>query len=113
MALCPFAVKKLIPPGSSDPRITVGAAILHVDAGNATSLYNLFTHDGGIEAHFFVRKDGRHLFHRRLVQTGNRAFATRTPTSVGTTAPTDHLTDGFQHKTLPRWVKSTALAAIS
>ena len=59
MALCPFAVHKLIPPGSSDPRITARAAILHVDAGNASSLYDYFRfRSGGIESHFFIKLDG-------------------------------------------------------
>lgn len=55
----PFAVDKNIPPGSNDPPIHGRIAILHVDAGNATSLYHYFsTESGGVEAHFFVRKDG-------------------------------------------------------
>ncbi len=59
MALCPFAVKKLIPPGASDPRITPRIMILHVDAGNAESLFEYFRdRSGGVESHFFVRKDG-------------------------------------------------------
>lgn len=59
MALCPFAVKKLIAPGSNDPRIKPRVAILHVDAGNAESLFDYFKdRSGGIESHFHVRKDG-------------------------------------------------------
>ena len=59
MAVAPFATKKLIPPGSSDPRITPRVAVLHVDAGNAESLYEYFRdRSGGIEAHFFVKKTG-------------------------------------------------------
>jgi hypothetical protein len=59
MAICPFAVKKLIPAGSNDPRINARAAILHVDAGNATSLYEYFRdRSGGIESHFFIKLDG-------------------------------------------------------
>lgn len=59
MALCPFAVHKLIPPGANDPRINARVAILHVDGGNAESLYNFFDGpSGGIESHFHVRKDG-------------------------------------------------------
>jgi len=34
-------------------------AILHIDAGNSSTLYDYFaTRSGGIESHFFVRKDG-------------------------------------------------------
>ena len=59
MALCPFATHKLIPAGSNDPRIDARAAILHVDAGNASSLYDYFRYrSGGIESHFFVKLDG-------------------------------------------------------
>lgn len=56
---CPFALNKNIPPGSNDPRISPELAILHVDAGNAHSLYNYFNGpSGGIESHFHVRLDG-------------------------------------------------------
>jgi hypothetical protein len=59
MPLCPFAVARIIPPGSSDPRITPRVAILHVDAGNADSLYDYFDGpSGGIESHFYVQRDG-------------------------------------------------------
>lgn len=57
--LCPFAAHKGIRPGSNDPRIKPRVAILHVDAGNAFSLYDYFRHrSGGIESHFHVRADG-------------------------------------------------------
>lgn len=60
MALCPFATKKLIAPGSSDPRITARAAILHVDAGNALSLFDFFKYrSGGIESHFHITLLGK------------------------------------------------------
>jgi hypothetical protein len=59
MAWYPKAVRKNIPPGPTDPRITPRLAILHVDAGNASSLYGYFNgRSGGVESHFFVRKDG-------------------------------------------------------
>lgn len=59
MALYPAAVHRLIPPGSSDPKITPRIAILHVDAGNADSLYGFFLErSGGIESHFHVKRDG-------------------------------------------------------
>lgn len=58
MALAPFAVHRLLPLGPDKPIVPVGA-ILHVDAGNATTLYHYFNGpSGGIESHFFVRKDG-------------------------------------------------------
>lgn len=59
MALYPAAVKRLIPPGKTDPRITPKAAILHVDAGNADSLYHWFNGpSGGVESHFHIKRTG-------------------------------------------------------
>ena len=59
MALYHAAVKKLIPPGANDPRITPRLAILHVDAGNAESLHDFFKNrSGGIESHFHVTRAG-------------------------------------------------------
>lgn len=63
MALIPFATKRLINPDANDPRIKARIGILHVDAGNATTLYNLFLgnqRSGGskVESHGFIRKDG-------------------------------------------------------
>lgn len=59
MAVYRDAIKKLIPPGSNDPRIKPRVAILHVDAGNADSLYTYFRdRSGGIESHFHVKLDG-------------------------------------------------------
>ena len=59
MALYPPATKKLIPPGSSDPRIKARIAILHVAASLATSLFTWFRKSGGIESHFFVTLTGK------------------------------------------------------
>lgn len=63
MATIPFAAQKLIKPDANDPRIRARIGILHVDAGNASSLYNLFLgnqRSGGskVESHGFIRKDG-------------------------------------------------------
>lgn len=59
MAWYPNARKREIRPGSNDPRIRVVGAILHVDAGNAESLFDYFDGpSGGIESHFHVRRDG-------------------------------------------------------
>jgi N-acetyl-anhydromuramyl-L-alanine amidase AmpD len=59
MPVCPFAANKLIAPGSNDPRIQPRVAILHVDAGNAESLYDYFKNrSGGIESHFHIKKSG-------------------------------------------------------
>jgi hypothetical protein len=59
MPLYPPAIKKLIPPGSSDPRIKARVVILHVRAGTGPSLYDYFNGpSGGIESHFYIRFDG-------------------------------------------------------
>lgn len=59
MALYPGARLRLIPPGSGDPAIIPIGVILHVDAGNAASLYNYFNGpSGGIESHFHIPKIG-------------------------------------------------------
>lgn len=56
---CPFATKREIPPGPTDPKIKPRLAILHVDAGNAESLHEFFRdRSGGIESHFHVKKSG-------------------------------------------------------
>lgn len=55
----PFAIDRNIPPGANDPPITPRVAILHVDAGNAASLYEYFGKaSGGIESHFYVKRNG-------------------------------------------------------
>ena len=65
MALIPFAEKKLIAPGSNDPRIRARIGILHVDAGNASDLFDFFKNrSGGIESHGHIRRDG-HLYQYR------------------------------------------------
>ena len=59
MAVYHKAVRKLIPPGSNDPRIKPRVAILHVAVSNSDSLYDYFAHrSGGIESHFYIRDDG-------------------------------------------------------
>jgi hypothetical protein len=59
MALYPGARQRPISPGASDPRIIPIGVILHVDAGNQSSLYNYFNGpSGGIESHFHVPKSG-------------------------------------------------------
>lgn len=55
----PKALVKNIRPGANDPAIKPRLAILHVDAGNAFSLFDFFsTRSGGVESHFHVRADG-------------------------------------------------------
>lgn len=57
MAIYRHATQKLIKPGSNDPKIKPRVGILHVDAGDATSLYDYFLRrSGGIESHFHIPK---------------------------------------------------------
>lgn len=59
MAIYPAGKLRNIPPGVNDPAIIAMGAILHVDSGNSGSLYSYFNGpSGGIESHFFIRKDG-------------------------------------------------------
>src|SRR5690606_33858130 len=58
MALAPFAAWRPIP-SATDPKIVPIGVILHVDGGNARSLYHWFNGpSGGIESHFHVDRDG-------------------------------------------------------
>lgn len=59
MALCPFARKKLIRPGSNDPRIRPRAIVLHVAVSKIASLFSFFRHSSGIESHFYVTWTGK------------------------------------------------------
>ncbi len=57
MALCPFAVKRLLPESNSQPKITPRIAILHSAAGRG-SLYGWFANSSNLESHFWVSDDG-------------------------------------------------------
>lgn len=60
MAVCPFAVQRLIPPGSNDPRIKARAVIWHVAVSMADSLHDYFDGpSGGIESHFYINWRGK------------------------------------------------------
>jgi hypothetical protein len=55
----PKAVQKRIPAGVNDPAIVPALAILHVAVSEAESLFGWFNGpSGGIESHFYIRKDG-------------------------------------------------------
>lgn len=59
MALYPTALKKLIPPGPTDPRIKARVVILHVAVSEQPSLYGYFNGpSNGVESHFYIRRDG-------------------------------------------------------
>lgn len=72
MAIYPAAKLRNIPPGVNDPAIIAMGAILHVDAANSGSLYSYFNGpSGGIESHFFIRKDGTCLTPEHVVLTAD------------------------------------------
>lgn len=59
MALYSPAIKRLIPPGPNDPRITPRVLILHIAVSESASLYSYFNGpSGGVESHFYIRRDG-------------------------------------------------------
>lgn len=59
MALYSPAIKRLIPPGPNDPRITARVLILHIAVSESASLYDWFNgRSGGVESHFYIRRDG-------------------------------------------------------
>lgn len=59
MAWYPGAIRKNIPPGSTDPVIIPIGIIYHVRAGTGPSLFNYFNGpSGGIESHWYIRFDG-------------------------------------------------------
>lgn len=59
MAFYGPAVKKLIKPGSNDPRIHAVGVIFHVAVSEQPSLHGYFDGpSGGIESHFYIRRDG-------------------------------------------------------
>ncbi len=59
MALYSPAIKRLIPPGPNDPRIKARVLILHIAVSESASLYDWFNgRSGGVESHFYVRRDG-------------------------------------------------------
>jgi hypothetical protein len=55
----PKAKQLPITPGSSDPTIRPVMVVLHVDAGNSSSLWGWFNGpSGGIESHLFIKRSG-------------------------------------------------------
>lgn len=55
----PQAIHKKLPVGDNDPRILPALAILHVAVTDIPSLFPFFRdRSGGIESHFYIRKDG-------------------------------------------------------
>lgn len=57
MAICPFAVQRLLPESATQPRIKPRVFIMHSAAGRG-SLYNFFLNSSNLESHFWVGNDG-------------------------------------------------------
>lgn len=57
MALCPFAVQKLLPESGTQPKIVPRIAIMHSAAGRG-SLYRFFLERSVLESHFWIGDDG-------------------------------------------------------
>lgn len=59
MSFYPHAIRRNIAPGPNDPRITPRVVILHIAVSEAASLHGYFNGpSGGVESHFYVRRDG-------------------------------------------------------
>lgn len=70
----PGAIIKNIAPGSSDPAITPCGVIQHIAVSNSDSLFGLFSNDGGIESHFYIRKDGTIEQYRSIFRQADAEF---------------------------------------
>lgn len=57
MAICPFAVQKLLPESETQPRIVPRVFIMHSAAGRG-SLYHFFLNSSNLESHFWIGTDG-------------------------------------------------------
>lgn len=71
----PGAVIKNIAPGTSDPAIIPVGVIQHIAVSNSPSLFPLFSNDGGIESHFYIRKDGTIEQYRSIYFEADAQFA--------------------------------------
>jgi hypothetical protein len=71
----PGAIIKNIPPGSSDPAIIPAGVIQHIAVSSQTSLFAQFSNDGGIESHFYIRKDGTIEQYRSIYFEADAQFA--------------------------------------
>lgn len=82
----PAAVRRNIKPGSNDPQIVPALAILHVAVTNAESLFDYFNGpSGGIESHFYVRKDGTVEQYRSVLRQADANYGANSYDVNGTT----------------------------
>ncbi len=76
MAICPFAVQRLLPENSSQPFIVPRAIILHTAVDSPTpnsSIHDYFARsDVGVESHFYVKDNGEI---EQYIDTGRSADA--------------------------------------
>jgi hypothetical protein len=53
------ALQKIIPPGANDPQIKAVGVVYHIAVSEADTLFDYFNYrSGGIESHFYIRRDG-------------------------------------------------------
>ena len=82
----PAAIKKPIPPGANDPVIVPALAILHVAVSLLRSLFAWFNGpSGGIESHFYIRKDGTVEQYRSVLREADANYGANSYTVNGTT----------------------------
>ena len=70
----PGAIHEPIPAGDSDPPIDPCGVIQHIAVSNADDLHGQFSNDGGIESHFYIRKDGTILQYRSIFREADAQF---------------------------------------
>lgn len=71
----PGAQRLPIKAGANDPQIVPSLAILHVAVSDAPSLFSFFRdRSGGIESHFYVRKDGTVEQYRSVLREADANF---------------------------------------
>jgi hypothetical protein len=76
----PGAIHEPVPfDPSTDPAINPRAVSQHVAVYNGDSLQHLFETDGGIEAHFYVLKDGTIKQHRSIFVQADAQFDSNHP----------------------------------
>lgn len=104
MALCPFAVHRLLPENATQQRITPRAIILHSAAGRG-SLRDWFDNDGvTLESHFWVSDDG---VIEQYMDTTVRADANRNANGFAISIESESSRDATE-----RWTPEAAAAII-
>jgi hypothetical protein len=103
MALCPFAVNKLLPESATQPAIVPRIVILHSAAGRG-SLYNFFKNSSSLESHFWVSSTG---VIEQYMDTGVRADANRNANGFAVSIETESSPEATE-----RWTPEQAAAIV-